>query len=79
MKESKVQWKKLTVNTSSSFSCEKTFSQYFMRGLWVSFFSTGSNIIEQKENGAQLDQITGETMQVNVLLGLQFRKLQELK
>jgi len=50
-----------------------------MRGLWVSFFSTGSNIIEQKENGAQLDQITGETMQVNVLLGLKFRKLQELK
>lgn len=43
------------------------------------FFFTRANIIEQKENGAQLDQITGETMQVNVHLGLQFWKLQELK
>lgn len=50
-----------------------------MRGLWAFFFFTRANIIEQKENGAQLDQITGETMQVNVHLGLQFWKLQELK
>lgn len=62
----------------SSFSSEKTFlSQYFMRGLVVGFvvvgfFFTRAIIIEQKENGAQLDQITGETMQVNVHLGLQF-------
>lgn len=81
MEESKIQRKKLMVNTRSSFSSEKTFSLYFRRGLWLVgfFFPTRANIIEQNKNGAQLDQITGETMQVNVLLGLQFGKLQELK
>lgn len=58
------------VNLRNSFSSKKTFlSQYFMRGL--GFFCTRANIIVEKENGAQLDQITGEIMQVNVHLGLQ--------
>lgn len=48
------------VNLRSSFSSEKTFlSQYFMREL--GFFCTRTNIRAEKENGAQLDQITGET------------------
>lgn len=61
------------VNLRSSFSSKKTFlSQYFMRVLFFFFFCTRTNIRGKKENGAQLDQITGETMQVNVHLGLQF-------
>lgn len=51
------------VNLRSSFSCKKTFlSQYFIRVLGsFFFFCTTTNIIGEKENGAQLDQITGET------------------
>lgn len=43
-----------------------------MKGFLLGFFSppTEANIIEQRGNGAQLDQITGETMQVNVSLVL---------
>lgn len=45
---------------------------------WFSVFPRAT-IIEQNKNGAQLDQITGETMQANVHLGLQFWKLHQLK
>lgn len=64
------------IHLRSSFSSEKSFlSQYCMRGFfclfWFAVFPRAT-IIEQNKNGAQLDQITGETMQVNVHLGLQF-------